>query len=730
MNKDFLNIIREIRGSGAPGDAYTDGIWYELAIANKNGNSGIYGDILAKYGVITESAGTFDQAVAILENLNVEVTTLPAGSQATSALVNGVWQIGIPAGADGSDGVDGFTPEVAMQYNLGNLKYTVTVDGVEITNTTLLNLDNLVNTKVSENVDVQTTLAAKQEVLDAVADAQGLVDSLDASVVTKKQEIADYTTTKIGELDTASTNEKTEIETYADNKLVEYDANATNRINQYNANHTEKLSAYNINDTTKLSQYNANHITKLTEFNEAYAKRLADLMESSKLMGAIDKFTPSVITQQAKFISTNGDTYIYYLNEVKLIEGVDYTVYNSTTIDLTNPILPSDVVFQIATDLLTDLLVVAGQLVWEDVGVPNGVAGLDGNGLVPSAQLPSYVDDVIEVATYANLPVTGEIDKIYVVVADENSGGDTSSYRWTGSTYAMVSNTLTAQDVKNLYESIVGDIVAQLGAKQDMLVNQVNIKSVNGESIVGSGNLNITIGSGGYAANVYLTNLVSTTNGAYKQLSYTPDVAEVVVSGIANNNEVLVYSSIFDGDVKATAIPSGEWGFHFHRSVDNTAQESKLRFEVFKRSSGGVETVLFSTTSKDINDVTYVREDLLVTQPVYLVNETDRIGLKVYASTTRTSNTTIRFKVGDGEAAFINTPLQIRHNQLRARDEVDSHPISAITGLQSSLDSKSPLNSPTFTGVPLAPTAVVGTNTTQVATTAYVVAEINKIEEW
>ena len=38
--------------------------------------------------------------------------------------------------------------------------------------------------------------------------------------------------------------------------------------------------------------------------------------------------------------------------------------------------------------------------------------------------------------------------------------------------------------------------------------------------------------------------------------------------------------------------------------------------------------------------------------------------------------------------------------------------------------------SPTFTGTPVAPTASVGTNTAQIATTAYVVAEINKIEEW
>lgn len=43
---------------------------------------------------------------------------------------------------------------------------------------------------------------------------------------------------------------------------------------------------------------------------------------------------------------------------------------------------------------------------------------------------------------------------------------------------------------------------------------------------------------------------------------------------------------------------------------------------------------------------------------------------------------------------------------------------------------KAPLASPVLTGIPTAPTASVGTNTTQVATTAYVVAEINKIEEW
>jgi hypothetical protein len=48
--------------------------------------------------------------------------------------------------------------------------------------------------------------------------------------------------------------------------------------------------------------------------------------------------------------------------------------------------------------------------------------------------------------------------------------------------------------------------------------------------------------------------------------------------------------------------------------------------------------------------------------------------------------------------------------------------ISKITGLQSALDARAPLASPALTGTPTAPTAAGGTNTTQIATTAFVTA--------
>jgi len=85
--------------------------------------------------------------------------------------------------------------------------------------------------------------------------------------------------------------------------------------------------------------------------------------------------------------------------------------------------------------------------------IANGYAGLDGSALIPSSLLPSYVDDVLEFATFADLPVVGESGKIYIVVADEASGGNTSSYRWATTIYALVSDSMSASDIKALYES-------------------------------------------------------------------------------------------------------------------------------------------------------------------------------------------------------------------------------------------------------------------------------------
>lgn len=69
-------------------------------------------------------------------------------------------------------------------------------------------------------------------------------------------------------------------------------------------------------------------------------------------------------------------------------------------------------------------------------GATNGVATLDESGKVPSVQLPSFVDDVLEYDNFEAFPETGETGKIYVT-KDTNL-----EYRWSGTQYTQISKSV------------------------------------------------------------------------------------------------------------------------------------------------------------------------------------------------------------------------------------------------------------------------------------------------
>ena len=82
-------------------------------------------------------------------------------------------------------------------------------------------------------------------------------------------------------------------------------------------------------------------------------------------------------------------------------------------------------------------------------GQPNGVATLGADGLVPAAQLPSYVDDVVEAYIVGSTPLasdwlsltaggaalTPEAGKIYVVMTE--GAYQNKQYRWGGTVYVL-----------------------------------------------------------------------------------------------------------------------------------------------------------------------------------------------------------------------------------------------------------------------------------------------------
>lgn len=86
----------------------------------------------------------------------------------------------------------------------------------------------------------------------------------------------------------------------------------------------------------------------------------------------------------------------------------------------------------VASDI-TDLTTAVDARITAARGANNGVAPLDSSGKVPAANLPSFVDDVLEYANTGAFPGTGETGKIYVAT------GTNKTYRWTGSTYVEIS---------------------------------------------------------------------------------------------------------------------------------------------------------------------------------------------------------------------------------------------------------------------------------------------------
>ena len=108
--------------------------------------------------------------------------------------------------------------------------------------------------------------------------------------------------------------------------------------------------------------------------------------------------------------------------------GVTAGTYRSVTVDAKGRVTTGSNPTTLSSYGITDAINVSQR------AVANGVATLDGAGLVPASQLPSYVDDVLEYANLAGFPATGETGKIYVAI-DTNK-----TYRWSGTTYIYITS--------------------------------------------------------------------------------------------------------------------------------------------------------------------------------------------------------------------------------------------------------------------------------------------------
>jgi hypothetical protein len=190
-------------------------------------------------------------------------------------------------------------------------------------------------------------------------------------------------------------------------------------------------------------------------------------------------------------------------------------------------------------------------------GIANGYAGLDSAGKVPSTQLPSYVDDVIEVANYAALPATGETGKIYITLDTNNI------YRWSGSVYVEISTD------KAVWGGITGtlanqaDLVAALAAKQ----NNLN----------GTGYVKSNAGVISYVNETYLT----TADAGNTYVPYTGAIADVNLG----SNDITAASFVKSGGTSSQFLKADG-------SVDSTAYaaDSNVVHKTGDENIAGIKT--------------------------------------------------------------------------------------------------------------------------------------------
>ena len=160
-----------------------------------------------------------------------------------------------------------------------------------------------------------------------------------------------------------------------------------------------------------------------------------------------------------------------------------------------------------------------------ELGVANGVATLDSTGKVPSGQLPSYVDDVIEGYLYNGVfykdtsyttSIVGESGKIYIDLPTNKT------YRWTGSVYGVISETIALGETSSTaYRGDRGKIAydhsQSAHAPSNAQANIIETIKVNGTALTPNskavditiptvGNGTITIKQGGTSKGTFTTN--------------------------------------------------------------------------------------------------------------------------------------------------------------------------------------------------------------------------------
>ena len=239
-------------------------------------------------------------------------------------------------------------------------------------------------------------------------------------------------------------------------------------------------------------------------------------------------------------------------------------------------------------------------------GQPGGLAELDSTGKVPAAQLPSYVDDVLEYSTKAQFPQTGETGKIYVA-KDTNL-----TYRWTGTQYLEISQSLALGETpstaypgdkgkattdklnKTSNKVVVGPVTVNPSTDKVVLKYQTHFTSTNSDS-EDSHTINAaTTSQAGVMTSADKTKL----NGLKDQAGITSDI-----DAVQTNLETHINNKSNPHEVTKDQVGLG--------NVDNTSDANK---PISTATQNALNDKFSATEGNNLKQIVIDMPDLVVTE--------------------------------------------------------------------------------------------------------------------
>lgn len=211
------------------------------------------------------------------------------------------------------------------------------------------------------------------------------------------------------------------------------------------------------------------------------------------------------------------------------------------------------------------------------------------DGKVPSDQLPSYVDDVVEFPSFQEFPEIGESGKIYIDISTN------SCYRWSGSTYIEIQSPIEldeypTQDSENAVQS--GGVYSALQEKQDIISDLSEIRQ--------GANLGATALQSGDGADM----IAYTESDSVKDA--LDDIYSQISTGGEGNSLADRIEALEDGDnlIQGTNVTLTK--DTINHNVTITATDEKVKHTLDSSTASAIPMLLAgTTTNNDISNVKY-----------------------------------------------------------------------------------------------------------------------------